>query len=97
MHAADDLAGMAAFAWTVLGDNAGLAEIHFSRHPPDKSAGTGDDGSDLERPFQESLKENGAHSGCRENKGATIRVPKRVVQRDNWVIFPDILMVMQIG
>jgi hypothetical protein len=60
-HSPRDLAGVDAFAGPVFGNDAGPAEIHFPGHFFHERLGTRDNGSDLKRTLQESLKEQGAH------------------------------------
>jgi hypothetical protein len=80
VHAADDLPGMAAFARSILDDDPRLAEVHLPAHLADQGAGTGNYGSDLEGTLQESLEENGAHSGALGKEAATICVEFKNVQ-----------------
>ncbi len=60
-HAAGDLARVHAFTRPVFGDDAGTTEIDLFGDAFDQGLGTGNNGSDLKGPLQESLKEQNAH------------------------------------
>jgi hypothetical protein len=60
-HAAGDLARMDAFARSVFGDDPGTSEIDLVGDAFDQGLGAGNNGSDLKRPLQKSLKEQNAH------------------------------------
>jgi hypothetical protein len=60
-HAASDFARMDAFTRAVFGDDTGAAKIDLIGDAFDQRLGTGDNGSDLKRPLQKSLKEQNAH------------------------------------
>jgi hypothetical protein len=63
IHPPGDFPGMAAFAGAIFDDHARDTEVHFGGHPPDQGRGAGYHRSDLERALEESLKEDGTHSG----------------------------------
>src|SRR4030095_16947562 len=60
-HPPGDLARMNAFARAVFGAHLCALEIDFVGHPFNQSLRAGHNGGDLERAFQESLEEKGAH------------------------------------
>src|SRR5215217_2387344 len=64
MHPARDFARVDSFPGTVLGQDPRLSEINFACDAFHERFGTGDDGSDLERPLQKSLEKQNAHEGA---------------------------------
>ena len=86
IHPRGQLARMDAFARTVLGDYARLAEIHLARHPLHKRLGAGDDGGDLKRLLQKPFEKQCAHKVANSEPRvprcpATISWPREPIAR----------------
>jgi len=79
-HARRQLARVNSFPRSILGDRAGLAEIHFARHSLHERLGAGDDGGDLKRLLQKPLKKQCAHKVANSEPRVT-RCPATISTR----------------